>query len=112
MRIKDKKTAHALVRDARTALDALGTAQRELFEWGDAQNLSEADYPGDELWNAVAAVGDSVDSIDRPLVAYTGHPDTTMASVSPEELGTALPRVVWAFDIDERKKWLEEGESA
>lgn len=38
--------------------------------------------------------------VDRPLVPYTGNPDTTAAHVLPEELGTDIKGVEWAADID------------
>jgi hypothetical protein len=45
--------------------------------------------------------------VNRPLVAYTGHPDTDSYEVDVEELGQD-PKVRWVPDIAERRKHMEE----
>jgi hypothetical protein len=44
--------------------------------------------------------------VDRPLVPYSGHPDTSEAHVFTEELGTPIPGVEWVADIIERREAL------
>lgn len=34
--------------------------------------------------------------VDRPMVAYTGHPDTGDVKIEPEEIGTDLLNTEWA----------------
>lgn len=48
-------------------------------------------------------------SVDRPVVAYTGSPDNSMAYVDEDELGTDIPGVEWVCDIAERVAALKEG---
>lgn len=44
--------------------------------------------------------------VDRPLVAYTGHPDGSRAHLLPEELGTDIPGVEWSPHIEELREGL------
>ena len=43
--------------------------------------------------------------VDRPMVAYTGNPDDGDLVVELEELGSDMPNVEWASDIDELKRY-------
>lgn len=44
--------------------------------------------------------------VERPLVAYTGNPDSAELVLEPAELGTDIPNVEWVADIIERREWL------
>jgi hypothetical protein len=67
MRIKNKKVAREHLVNASKALDRLKTAQEALFEWGDDQNLSEAESPGEDAWGAIECLGETVDSVEDAL---------------------------------------------
>jgi hypothetical protein len=45
--------------------------------------------------------------VDRPMVPYTGHPDSGEIVVEPEELGR-ISQVEWVADIDEARQALME----
>lgn len=38
--------------------------------------------------------------VDRPLIGFTGHLDDTTVRVEPDEIGSALPGVIWSQNAD------------
>ena len=48
--------------------------------------------------------------VDRPMVAYSGNRDDTLAHVDLDELGTNLSNVEWPEDIAERQYDLQKKE--